>query len=80
MQWKDIRGFEGYYQVSDTGLVRSMDRDIPYKRSAVSHCVNNRMRQAGGFIWEKIEKCNDYLGDESTAEDELPLEAQEQFN
>lgn len=26
--WKDIEGFEGKYQVSNTGLVRSLDRDI----------------------------------------------------
>ena len=25
--WKDIPGFEGYYQVSNTGKVRSMDRN-----------------------------------------------------
>ena len=28
MRWKDIEGFEGYYQVSDTGVVRSLDRYI----------------------------------------------------
>lgn len=26
--WKDIRGFEGIYQVSNAGRVRSLDRDI----------------------------------------------------
>lgn len=26
--WKDIRGFEGLYQVSNMGRVRSLDRDI----------------------------------------------------
>lgn len=30
--WKDIAGFEGYYQVSDQGRVRSLDRTIPHKR------------------------------------------------
>lgn len=25
-QWKDIKGYEGYYQVSDHGRVRSLDR------------------------------------------------------
>jgi hypothetical protein len=26
--WKDIEGFEGYYQVSDFGNVRSLDREF----------------------------------------------------
>ncbi len=26
--WKDIAGYEGYYQVSNLGRVRSLDRDI----------------------------------------------------
>lgn len=25
-QWKDVPGYEGYYQVSDKGRVRSLDR------------------------------------------------------
>lgn len=28
MQWKEIKGYEGYYEVSNTGLVRSVDRII----------------------------------------------------
>ena len=27
-KWKDIPGYEGYYQVSDAGRVRSLDREI----------------------------------------------------
>ena len=27
-EWKDIKGYEGYYQVSNTGRVRSLDRTI----------------------------------------------------
>ena len=46
-------------------------------RSMISHCLNNRSKYAGGYRWEKIEKCNDYLINESTTEDELPLEVQE---
>ena len=30
--WKDIQGYEGYYQVSDDGQVRSVDR-IVYQRN-----------------------------------------------
>ena len=27
-EWRDIRGYEGLYQVSNTGLVRSLDREV----------------------------------------------------
>ena len=29
--WKDIEGYEGYYQVSNLGQVRSLDRTIPFR-------------------------------------------------
>lgn len=28
--WKDIAGYEGYYQVSNLGKVRSLDREVEY--------------------------------------------------
>ena len=31
-QWKDVVGYEGYYQVSNLGRVRSIDRVIRHKR------------------------------------------------
>lgn len=40
MIWKDIKNYEGYYMVSDTGLVKSL----------------KRIRQDGGVIKEKILK------------------------
>lgn len=49
-------------------------------RGSISHCLNGRVTQAGGFAWIKIEKCNDYLIDESTVDDELPSEVQERIN
>ena len=32
--WKDVPGYEGYYQVSNMGKVRSLDRIITYKSGA----------------------------------------------
>lgn len=29
--WRDVPGYEGYYQVSNTGIVRSLDRWVIYK-------------------------------------------------
>lgn len=31
-KWKDIPGFEGYYQASDLGRIKSLDRVIPHPR------------------------------------------------
>lgn len=35
-EWKPVVGFEGYYEVSDLGKVRSLDRTVPCKKSGVS--------------------------------------------
>ena len=32
-EWKDIKGYEGYYQVSNLGRVKSLDRFVPHKTS-----------------------------------------------
>jgi len=31
-KWKDISGFEGYYEASNYGRIRSLDREIPHPR------------------------------------------------
>lgn len=35
--WKDIKGYEGLYQVSDLGRVKSLERDVYYSNGAVHH-------------------------------------------
>ena len=32
-EWKDVKGYEGYYQVSNTGQVRSVERTVTNSRS-----------------------------------------------
>lgn len=44
-QWKDIVGYEGYYQVSNLGRVRSVDR-------VVRHNWGGRRKTTGGYEWE----------------------------
>lgn len=34
--WKDIKGYEGLYQVSNLGNVKSLDRIIPFRNSEMS--------------------------------------------
>ena len=43
---------------------------------SISHCLCGRSNTAGGYRWTRVERCNDYPGDRSTPEDELPAEAQ----
>ena len=35
--WKDIENYEGLYQVSDLGRVKSLERDVYYSNGAVHH-------------------------------------------
>ena len=36
-EWKDIPNFEGYYQASTMGRIRSVERTLVYKNGAVRH-------------------------------------------
>lgn len=36
--WRDIKGYEGYYQVSSDGRVRSLDRYVPSKNDSIKLC------------------------------------------
>lgn len=49
-QWKDIKGFEGYYQVSNKGNVRSLDRIITCKNGS-------KRNRKGKMIKPGIETC-----------------------
>lgn len=48
--WKDIRGYEGYYQVSNTGKIKSLDRLVKWK--------NNKNRIARGKILSPRKQIN----------------------
>ena len=40
--WKDIIGYEGYYQVSNKGSVRSLDREVPLVSNVTSFHLKKR--------------------------------------
>ena len=45
IKWRDIKGFEGMYQVSNTGLIRSLDRSILKSNGVTQRRVGHIMIQ-----------------------------------
>ena len=45
-QWKDIHGFEGKYQVSSLGRIKSVDRILPHKTHGTWHIKERILRPA----------------------------------
>ena len=41
--WKDIKGYEGFYQVSDCGNVRSLERDVYNSRGTVINHMEEKI-------------------------------------
>lgn len=48
-EWRPISGYEGYYEVSNKGVIRSLDRDI-------EHAVSGTIRRRGRIIRLKPHK------------------------
>lgn len=58
--WKDIKGFEGMYQVSNFGNVRSLDRCVQFKDGRVAHYRGKPMKTritADGYV--QVQICRD---------------------
>ena len=45
-EWRDVVGYEGYYQVSSVGRVRSVDRDVMSRNGVLKHIRGRRMKIA----------------------------------
>lgn len=50
-QWRDIPGFEGKYQVSDYGNVRSVQNNILLKPQTRRH-IQGKYSHAYGYLWQ----------------------------
>ena len=60
-KWRDIPGYEGYYQVSDLGRVRSLDRVIPHRGNGKQFCkgtVLRLMETSKGYRWVGLGRRN----------------------
>lgn len=61
--WKDISGYEGLYQISDLGNVRSLDRYVNHSRSGKRFCKGHQMAthiNNAGYICVNLSKDGKY--------------------
>lgn len=57
--WKDIQGYEGLYQISNKGRVKSLDRTITRKNGKRMHCGEKIMKSipnSTGYLRVKLAK------------------------
>ena len=57
--WKDVVGYEGLYQVSNYGKVRSLDRNIKYKDGRVYYTKGKILKahlQNNGYLIAHLNK------------------------
>lgn len=62
-EWRDIAGYEGLYQVSNMGRVRSLDRYVPHKTFGTKFCKGVTMRTHqtnAGYLAVNLSKENKY--------------------
>lgn len=90
--WKDIRGFEGLYQISNLGRVRSIERWITYTQTNQFDKVGTKIRRKlpsrilsprrtkGGYL--RVQLCNkDYYIHRLVCSNFIrPLEPKEEIN
>lgn len=55
MKWKDIEGFEGIYQVSDSGMIRSLDRIDCAGRRLVGK-IKKSVKDKDGYLQIRLSK------------------------
>lgn len=57
--WKDIEGYEGLYQVSNIGNIKSLERDVVYSNSAIHHYEEKLLKPSkigGGYLQVTLSK------------------------
>ena len=58
--WKDIEGYEGLYQVSNMGNIKSVDRYVPHKTFGKKFCKGHMMStHTSNSGYETVNLCKD---------------------
>lgn len=57
--WKDVKGYEGFYQVSDLGNVRSLARDVYRQNGTFHHHVEEKILVPGinRYCYQYVNLC-----------------------
>lgn len=58
-EWRDVDGFEGFYQVSNLGNVRSLDRYVSYKGIGSALLKGKKMKlsqSVSGYLYVTLQK------------------------
>ena len=42
-KWKDVQGYEGLYQISNLGRVKSVKREVPHSRKGFTKVIKERL-------------------------------------
>ena len=63
--WKDVVGYEGHYQVSDHGRVRSLDREVPLGKSTkkIKGKIRKQVLHKLGYPMLNLSKNKEVKGD-----------------
>ena len=54
--WKPVVGYEGFYEVSNTGIVRSVDREVSDGKGGIKHLKSKICTQAidrNGYVTDR---------------------------
>lgn len=60
-EWKDIKGYEGLYQVSNLGNVKSLKRNVKTRHPGKTYVIEEKIRKVtynrGGYALIVLSKC-----------------------
>lgn len=57
-EWRPVKGFEGYYEVSSIGRVKSAERDIIRANGAIQHIPERILRPSISAGYKKVSLCD----------------------
>lgn len=56
INWKDIAGYEGIYQISDNGIIRGVDRTANRKRGVIKGVIKHITKLPNGYLQVMLSK------------------------